>query len=866
MEEKDLTPQERWVLEQVRKGEVADLKEKFGEEDESRCLSARFLENLLTGGKDGLKVHRKGIQIANALIAESLYLENAEVSHTVALVSCIFQEEVNFQDAWFQKHLNLSGTQFRNTVNFQRLKVDKCLFCRSTKFQRTLDLAGAEIGGQFIASGSQFGEQGKEYQAIFNNIKVGQDAFFDGVEFYGSVDFGSSNITGQLAAPGAKFLGQGMDQGANFNGLKVGRSVIFYGAEFHSAVNFGNADIIGQLNARRIRFLGQGPDQGANLNGMKVGKDAFFQGSEFHGPVDSILIRIEGSFYLNPYEKDNLRRATIFKSKVDFGGASIKVQLNAGGAKFLGKGLGQEVSFNSIKVGQDAFFDGAEFHGLVDFGSANINGQLAAPGARFLGQGSGQKASFNGFQVGQNAFFKRVEFQGPVDFGSAEIKGQFIAQAAKFLGQGPDEKANFNGMRVGKDAFLRGAEFHGPVDFTLIRIEGSFYLNPEKKDNLSWSTTFMSGVNFGGASIEVQLNATEAKFLGQEPNQEANFNGLKVGRSAIFKGAEFHGLVNFGSAEIGGLFNARKSRFLSSQEFVFEGLKVARNALFDGALFFGKISLNYAHLYDIFMVDSQIVEMDLERTKIDRELRIKQAKIRRLQASSLEVKGPAILSSLIIEEEADLRDASFQSLDLLQVTWPPDKQKVWLEGLAYQAISAGSNPEAWVALLAWVEGSRFNTQNYSQLEAYFYRCGHRDRADKVFIAGKREGANRLTWGKRWLTRIFWGGLAGYGRKPWQVLYMIFPLVALGTFLFAPEFTAKSLESYSWLKQMKLSHPWVIQFLLSLDRFLPGVDLGLAKEWSPACVGLFTFAYWYFLKLAGWITIPIALAAIYTRIK
>jgi hypothetical protein len=111
-------------------------------------------------------------------------------------------------------------------------------------------------------------------------------------------------------------------------------------------------------------------------------------------------------------------------------------------------------------------------------------------------------------------------------------------------------------------------------------------------------------------------------------------------------------------------------------------------------------------------------------------------------------------------------------------------------------------------------------------------------------------------------------LTGYGRKPWKVLWVIVPTVVFGAWLFPPEFTAKFTESHSWLRDMTASYPWIIKFLLSLDRFLPGVDLGVAKEWSPSSTGicLLAFAYWYFLKLIGWITIPIALAAIYTRIK
>ena len=50
------TPQENYVLKQVEAGEVADLKLQFGEKEEDRLLSARFLEDprrLLKGESTG---------------------------------------------------------------------------------------------------------------------------------------------------------------------------------------------------------------------------------------------------------------------------------------------------------------------------------------------------------------------------------------------------------------------------------------------------------------------------------------------------------------------------------------------------------------------------------------------------------------------------------------------------------------------------------------------------------------------------------------------------------------------------------------------------------------------------------------------
>ena len=74
-----LTRQEQFVLRQVATGEIADLKKEFGEAEADRRLRARFLEELLTGELQGVKIHRQGMKIRNAVIEEPLDLEDAEV-------------------------------------------------------------------------------------------------------------------------------------------------------------------------------------------------------------------------------------------------------------------------------------------------------------------------------------------------------------------------------------------------------------------------------------------------------------------------------------------------------------------------------------------------------------------------------------------------------------------------------------------------------------------------------------------------------------------------------------------------------------------------------------------------------------------
>ncbi len=740
-----LTDQEKFVLEQIEAGRIADLKDKFGEKEEDRQVRARFLEELLTDNLEGIKVHRRGIGISHAIIAGGLDLENAEILHYCTITDSKFQSEVNFRDSYLRKHLNLRGSIFERDADFHRIKVGVNLFCGNTVFKGSMNFARADIAGQFSAVGAKF--ESEEQEVNFNSMKVGQDAFFDNAAFKGPVNFGSADIARQFSADGAKFESQGQE--VNFNAMKVGQSAFIQKAVFQGPMDFGNTDIGGQFNAKGAKF--ENPDKEVNFNAMKVGQDAFFDNAIFQGPVN-------------------------------FGNTHIGRQFNAKGAKFESRE--QEVNFNGMKMGQSAFFDNAVFQGPVDFGSANIGGQFSADGAKFESQE--QEVNFNAMKVGQSAFFRNAVFQGPVNFVNTHIGRQFNANGAKF--ESPDKEVNFNSMKVGQDVFIRDAVFQGPVDFV--------------------------GVDIGG-----QFSADGAKFEGAE--QEVNFDGIKVGQITFF-----------------------------------------RNTVFQG-----KVSLNDAHFLDLLIEGNRINELGLERTKIERELRIENIEIDRLKARNMHVNGPATLDSVTIKSEGDLRDCSFQQLSLLDVTWPVEKDTIWLDGLSYLAISTSKGedePKNWRKLLEWINLSRFNTQNYSQLEAYFQRCGHKERADEVFIEGKR----RELWGRKsglrqWATRFFWDFLAGYGRKPAQTFRLILPLILLGTIIFAPEFEPKFINAHIYLKEI---NSWLIKFILSLDRFLPGVDLGLAKHWQPSHVCLFTWIYWYILKISGWITVPIALAAIYTRIK
>ena len=837
-----LTDQEQFILNQAAQGKRADLREQFGNKEKDRQVRARFLEELISGSLDKVNIKRQGVLIGNAIVSEPFNLEFATVMHPVSFIGCEFQHSVDFGHAYFMSHLAISGSTFYKSAKFRQMKVAKNLLCRNTIFYGPVDFGRVQVDEDFNAKGAHFENQ--EHEISFNGIRVGQNVFFNGTRFKGPVDFTLAKFEGNISI---EVLTEGGTEKETI---------------FENSVSFAGSIINGQFQAEQARF--EGADI-ANFSGMRVGDNVWLDGTLFNGDVDFTLIQVGHNLSIMPVKKGDLEIKTLFKGNVIFAGAKIGWQFQASAAHF--GDVGKLASFNDMKVGESAFFDSAIFYGPTSFSNANIDGQFNAHGTHFKGKGEDNKASFNGMKVGQDAYFKGAEFCGPVDFSGADIGRQFNVKGAHFIGQDEENYAKFNalkvshdvffddaifqwpvdfsGMHIGRqfsadgaefryedfkaifhrlevsqDAYFRGTFFKGDVDFTMMHISGSFYLDPLQEPDGLRQTIINGNVQFGGTCVGGQLKADFACFGKKGEDNLASFNGLTVGQETFFKGATFE----------------------------------------------GKVHICYSHLLDlIFGENPAITELFLENTQIGRKLEVSKTTISKLQARNLEVKGPATLREMTISAEADLQYSTFQTLNFEEVNWPKLKngsEQLYLDGFTFQNLNAGG----WQKVIEWLALSKFNSQTYSQVEGYLQRTGVKTWADKVFHAGKLREVNLLPEWKKWPTKILWGGVAGYGRKPYLSLRWILLIIAIGTLTFPLGFEANALKSHEYLKQMAESYPWTTKTILSLDRFLPGVDLGVAKHWAPVTVCWWLYIYWHLQKLLGWILIPIALAAIYTRIK
>lgn len=428
-------------------------------------------------------------------------------------------------------------------------------------------------------------------------------------------------------------------------------------------------------------------------------------------------------------------------------------------------------------------------------------------------------AWFNGLQVESDASFNDAVFAAGVFFEGAAVVGRLHARGARFEHQ--DLGANFANLQVGHDADFHKAFFQGDTFFSRIRVKGNFSI---------FQAQFAKSVFFEGSDIGGDFNGISAQC--HHPQVPVYFTNMKVGQRGFFTNLACPAGVSMAMAHFQDLYLGSTT---------------------DQPVRYRTLVLDYA--------------------VADRVVTLKNMELDRLDAKKFQGKDLVLFDNVRITDAAHLEGSSWQTLLLVQMQWPRATDRVWLDDMTYQTISQrekveAEGPDDWRNLVNLVNHSSFNTQNYVQLEAHFQRRGEKDRADHVYIQGKRRETLEKWWRPGNLaTLVFWDGLAGYGKKPARTLWVSLIIIFIGTLFFDHNnFDPSFLGGWSWLLQGDPKKTAVVRFFLSMDEFLPGVDLGLAKLWQISKISFPTLLYYHFHKIAGWILIPIGLAAVYTQFR
>jgi hypothetical protein len=350
---------------------------------------------------------------------------------------------------------------------------------------------------------------------------------------------------------------------------------------------------------------------------------------------------------------------------------------------------------------------------------------------------------------------------------------------------------------------------------------------------------FAGDVNFSKSAFQNGFSLAGSTFKGA-----ANFSAMKIGRLAVFDKTRFEAEVNAAQMEVAGVLTIREAHFNSTTGAVnFSGLKTDGDAFFSQATFAGPVSVQSAHIGENCRFDASLFPNPSALVNFE------------------EVKVGAATSFVgcRFAGYVSFKDARFAALDLSKVSWPAahdDNPWLWLNGMSYTRISAGSEKDSWQNLYQLVQrtarGSAYSADVFARLDDYYRQLGYPRQANTFFRAQKKREREEVLSGPSWVWSCFLEQFVGYGRSPERAIFWSVAIVGFGCVMFRPNRMEPQKSEYN---ERKYNAFWY-----SVDVYLPIIKLHDAEIWKPKEEYVLTHVWRRIHTVLGWALIPIALAA------
>ena len=349
---------------------------------------------------------------------------------------------------------------------------------------------------------------------------------------------------------------------------------------------------------------------------------------------------------------------------------------------------------------------------------------------------------------------------------------------------------------------------------------------------------FAGAVDFSKSVFEKGFSLAGSTF-----DRAANFFWMKIGRVAVFDRTSFAAEVNAAQMEITGVFTAREAHFNSPTGSVdFTSLKTGGDAFFTRATFAGPVTFQSAHLAENWRLDGSQFTNPMALIKFE----------------EMKVGSAATLVGCRFAGYVSFKDARFGALDFSKVTWPTAHDGhpwLWLNGLIYGRINAGSEKDSWRNLYDLVQrtahGSAYSADVFTRLEDFYRKLGYPRQADTFFRAQKKREREEVLGRFAWAWSFFLEQFVGYGRSPERAIFWSVVIVGIGCVMFQPHRMEPQKAEY---RGRKYSAFWY-----SVDVYLPIIKLHDAEIWKPKEDYVLTNVWRRIHTILGWALIPIAIA-------
>jgi hypothetical protein len=712
-----------------------------------------------------------------------------------------------------QKHvaLDVSNAVITGNLDLRYANIEKEVSLVDCKFEGAVDFSYAVFKQRLDLKGCEFDKGADFAYATFE-----YDVSLDDTDFHGdNEENGKKDASPATLASFVNAQGKGLFSIAgartqdrvnlSFNGATLVKGVVARGSRFGGEVDFQAATIGVSSDFQETNFAKR-----VTFAGATIGGQALFQGATFFGDADFGLTHVTGPAFFCSATESETDSPAIFHARAIFENARIDAN-----AEF------QDVWFRG-----DASFDGVQVKESANF-SDHVRGQKRHP-VRFE-----KKAMFRGIDIGKVALFDGIEFRGEANFNDSHVGGASsfahtrFAGVASFVQSRHDgtlafdqaefkKKIDLSGATVGGQFVVSGTLCRGPATFvkmtvgdallqdTIFRAPVDFAFTHFKADAVFGNAHFLDRLDFQKTVVDGDLMMVAAHF-----EREAQFTLSSVAGTANFSGAVFEGPAYFGSirAALGGAFAGTKF----CNRVAFNGARFLSLATFEDVLFFKEVSFQET-LFNY-------VEFQSAR-----------------------------------QEPVKHRAQFFGPVDL--------------RGCVYDRMTAD-----WPNMMAQLQP--YDRGPYTQLEKVLVAAGQSQQADNVYLARQRAELAEL-WKQKhygsWLFALLYGWIANYGVRPYRLLVFSAALLLLGTYFFrkADRVITEDDEpipsTYAW-------NAWD-GFRLSFRYFLP-VPIAMGSSWKandkPVNVPFrFLFgreprlrptAFATILQIAGWILVPLGLAAL-----
>ncbi|MCH7626223.1 MAG: pentapeptide repeat-containing protein, partial [Chloroflexi bacterium] len=368
-------------------------------------------------------------------------------------------------------------------------------------------------------------------------------------------------------------------------------------------------------------------------------------------------------------------------------------------------------------------------------------------------------------------------------------------------------------------------------------------------------TTFMGLAGFNGFHVNAGSIFNKAQFMG-----EANFGHFRSGMTAEFANAKFSKRANFNSARIDGHLISRNANFI--EECSLSLAEINGNIEFQDATFEGALILSGTTAGGVVFINNCKVRGNFQciSSNFKKNVYCESSEF----SDETDFSGSHIFGALFLREATFGGRVRFRSTALNVVSFSESdsetpstqfKGAIDLRGCTYNQIHPLS---IWKQLLGRLEP--YDRQPYVQFEQTVRNSGHDQLANDIYYDRKQKESGLLGFREQraaWTINYLHWLLTGYGVRLRRLLPLLIAIVVAGTLFFHTFDNSLKIED-SNNSAIAESPTWNDAFLVTLNHFIPVVDIPVGAKWQPTgWYRLFALS----LTLSGWILVPVSIAGL-----